>query len=380
MTRSPAYDGRMPRLSVVSAHTSPLEQPSTGDAGGMNVYLAAVLPEMAALGWEVEVLTRGDGVRQLAPGVRVVGVPVTTGDKYALASAAPEFARAAAGADVVHSHYWVSGLAGMLTGLPHVHSMHSSSLAKNARIAPGDVPEPQGRIDAERSVLAAADAIVVAGASERDDVVGAYGADPLRVVVVPPGVQARFRPGDGVRTGVVMVGRIQPLKGQLLAVRALAAMAPSSRPVLRLVGGAAPGREAYLDAVRAAAAPLGDRVLIDGPVGREQVARRLRSARLALVPSAAETFGLIALEAAASGTPVLARRTTGLVDAVRDDTSGMLLDSDDPAVWAEAMLALLADGGELARLGRGGVEWASLHSWGAAAARLDGVYRRLLAR
>ncbi|WP_153038950.1 glycosyltransferase, partial [Rathayibacter tanaceti] len=212
----------MPRLSVVSAHTSPLEQPSTGEAGGMNVYLAAVLPELAALGWEIEVLTRGEGERRLAPGVRVVGVPVDAGDKYALASAAPLFARAAAGADVVHSHYWVSGLAGMLTGLPHVHSMHSSSLAKNARLAPGDSPEPAERIDAERAVLAAADAIVVAGASEREDVVGGYGADPTRVAVVPPGVEARFRP-SGERSGVVLIGRVQPLKGQLLAVRALAA-------------------------------------------------------------------------------------------------------------------------------------------------------------
>ncbi|PPF57162.1 glycosyltransferase family 1 protein [Rathayibacter sp. AY1C2] len=370
----------MPRLAVVSAHTSPLEQPSTGDAGGMNVYLAAVLPELAALGWEIEVLTRGEGVRMLAPGVRVVGVPVPAGDKYALAAAAPEFARAAEGADVVHSHYWVSGLAGALTGRPHVHSMHSGSLAKNARLAPGDVAEPQQRIDAERSVLASADAIVVAGASEREDVVSGYGADPDRVVVVPPGVDARFRPGGGERSGVVLVGRVQPLKGQLLAVEALARIAPAERPVLRLVGGAAPGRESYLDAVRAAAAPLGDRVLIEGAADRDRVAERLRSAQLALVPSAAETFGLIALEAAGSGTPVLARRTTGLVDAVRDGGSGVLLDSDSPAAWAEAILTLLGSRGELARLGRGGVDWAAAHSWPAAAARLDAVYRGLTAR
>ncbi|AND17508.1 glycosyltransferase [Rathayibacter tritici] len=369
----------MPRLAVVSAHTSPLEQPSTGDAGGMNVYLAAILPELAALGWEVEVLTRGEGVRMLAPGVRVVGVPVPPGDKYALASTAPEFARAAAGADVVHSHYWVSGLAGMLTGRPHVHSMHSSSLAKNARLAPGDVPEPPQRIDAEHSVLAAADAIVVAGASERKDVVDGYGADPARVVVVPPGVDARFRPGGGERSGVVLVGRVQPLKGQLLAVQALAAMTPTERPVLRLVGGAAAGRESYLDAVRAAAAPLADRVLIEGPADRDTVALRLRSARLALVPSAAETFGLIALEAAGSGTPVLARRTTGLIDAVREGASGVLLASDSPSAWAAAMLDLLRSPGDLARLGRGGVDWAATHSWPAAAARLDALYRRLLA-
>lgn len=189
-------------------------------------------------------------------------------------------------------------------------------------------------------MLAAADAIVVAGASEREDVVGGYGADPTRVAVVPPGVEARFRP-SGERSGVVLIGRVQPLKGQLLAVRALAAMPEEARPVLRLVGGAAPGREAYLDEVRGAAAALGDRVLIDGPADRDLVAQRLRSARLALVPSAAETFGLIALEAAASGTPVLARRTTGLRDAVRDGMSGMLIDSDSPVAWADAMLGLL---------------------------------------
>lgn len=373
----------MPRLSVVSAHTSPLEQPSTGDAGGMNVYLAAVLPELARLGWDVVVLTRGEGSRRLAPGVEVVGVPVEARDKYELARAAPAFARAAAGADLVHSHYWVSGIAGALTGLPHVHSMHSSSLAKNARLAPGDAPEPPERITAERSVLASADAVVVAGAAERDDVTGGYGVDAARVAVVPPGVEARFHPGGGERAReIVLVGRVQPLKGQLLAVQALARIPAGERPLLRLVGGPAPGREGYLREVQAEARALGleESVRFDGVADREEVAVRLRSARLALVPSAAETFGLIALEAAASATPVLARRTTGLVDAVREGVSGVLVDSDDPGVWAEEIRRLLADDAERSRLGAGGVEWAAAHTWTSAAARLDELYRRLLAR
>ncbi|SMH44891.1 D-inositol-3-phosphate glycosyltransferase [Rathayibacter oskolensis] len=371
----------MPSLAVVSAHTSPLEQPSTGDAGGMNVYLAAVLPELAALGWDVRVLTRGAGSRLLAPGVEVVGVPVAAGDKYSLASSAPEFARAAAGADVVHSHYWVSGLAGALTGAPHVHSMHSSSLAKNARLAAGDVAEPEERIRAERSVLASADAVVVAGAAERDDVVRGYGVDPARVEVVAPGVEARFHPGGGARDDeIVLVGRVQPLKGQLLAVQALARIPREERPVLRLIGGPAPGREGYLREVQEAARAVAEWVRFDGVAGRDAVAARLRRARLALVPSAAETFGLIALEAAASGTPVLARRTTGLVDAVSDGRSGVLIDSDDPGVWAEEIRRLLADPAERARLGRGGVDWAATHSWASTAARLDAVYRRLLLR
>lgn len=372
----------MPRLSVVSAHTSPLEQPSTGDAGGMNVYLAAVLPELARLGWDVVVLTRGEGAQRLAPGVEVIGVPVEARDKYELASAAPAFARAAVGADLVHSHYWVSGLAGALTGLPHVHSMHSSSLAKNGRLAPGDAPEPLERVEAERSVLAAADAVVVAGAAERDDVVHGYGVDAARVAVVPPGVEARFRPGDRERPHeIVLVGRVQPLKGQVLAVRALARIPVGERPLLRLIGGPAPGREGYLREVQAEALALGveESVRFDGVADRDEVAVRLRSARLALVPSAAETFGLIALEAAASATPVLARRTTGLVDAVSDGVSGVLIDSDDPGVWAEEIRRLLADDAERSRLGRGGVDWAAAHTWSAAAARLDELYRRLLA-
>ncbi|WP_082481201.1 MULTISPECIES: glycosyltransferase [unclassified Rathayibacter] len=371
----------MPRLAVVSAHTSPLEQPSTGDAGGMNVYLAAVLPELALRGWDVVVLTRGEESGPLAPGVEVVGVPVGAGDKYALAEAAPVFARAAAGADVVHSHYWVSGLAGALTGLPHVHSMHSSSLAKNARLAPGDSPEPPERIEAERSVLASADAVVVAGAAERADVEGGYGVHPSRVVVVPPGVDPRFRPGKGERADeIVLVGRVQPLKGQLLAVQALARIPVAERPLLRIVGGPAPGREGYLTQVQEAARELGvaASVRFDGVADRDGVAERLRRARLALVPSAAETFGLIALEAAASGTPVVARRTTGLVDAVRDAGSGVLIDSADPGEWAERIRELLADPDERKRLGRGGVAWAAAHSWGAAAGQLDALYRGLI--
>lgn len=371
----------MPRLSVVSAHTSPLERPSTGDAGGMNVYLAAVLPELAALGWEVTVLTRGSGTEHLAAGVRVVGVAVPQGDKYALASAAPAFARAASGADVVHSHYWVSGLAGMLTGVPHVHSMHSSALSKNARLAPGDSPEPEARILAERSVLGAADAVVVAGSAEYGDVVDGYGVDQRKVTIVPPGVEPRFRPGAGDRAHeIVLVGRMQPLKGQLLAVRALARIPAEERPVLRLVGGPAPGREGYLAQVEEAARTLevAAWVRFDGVADRDETARRLRSARLALVPSAAETFGLIALEAAASGTPVIARRTTGLVDAVSDGRSGVLVDSDDPDVWAAEIRRLLDDDAGRDRLGRGGVEWARAHSWAEAAGRLHAVYRRLL--
>ncbi|KQQ03691.1 MULTISPECIES: glycosyltransferase [unclassified Rathayibacter] len=372
----------MPRLSVVSAHTSPLEQPSTGDAGGMNVYLAAVLPELAVLGWEVTVLTRGSGTLPLAPGVEVVGVPVPEGDKYALAAAAPVFAHAAAGADVVHSHYWVSGLAGMLTGAPHVHSMHSNSLAKNVRLVPGDAREPEERIRSEHSVLASADAVVVAGTAEYDDVVRGYGVDAGKVTIVAPGVDPRFRPGTAERPReIVLVGRMQPLKGQLLAVQALARIPAGERPVLRLVGGPAPGREGYLDQVAEAVRTLGvaDSVRFDGVADRDETAVRLRSARLALVPSAAETFGLIALEAAASGTPVLARRTTGLVDAVSEGRSGVLIDSDDPGVWAAEIRRLLADSVERERLGRGGVEWAAAHSWASTAARLDAVYRGLLA-
>ena len=371
----------MPRLSIVSAHTSPLEQPSTGDAGGMNVYLAGVLPELAALGWDVTVLTRGSGVQQLAPGVSVIGVPVEAADKYALAASAPAFAEAAEGADVVHSHYWVSGLAGALTGAPHVHSMHSNSLAKNVRLVPGDVREPEERIRAERSVLGSADAVVVAGASERSDVVDGYGVDPARVLVVPPGVDARFSPGSVERANeIVLLGRVQPLKGQLLAVQALARIPADERPLLRLAGGPAPGREGYLEEVRAAARELGvdEWVRFEGVADRETAAALLRGARLALVPSAAETFGLIALEAAASATPVLARRTTGLVDAVRDGESGVLIDSGDPAVWAAEIRRLLADDAERARLGRGGVQWAAAHTWAAAAARLDALYRGLL--
>ncbi|QHC65788.1 glycosyltransferase [Rathayibacter sp. VKM Ac-2759] len=373
----------MPRLSVVSAHTSPLEQPSTGDAGGMNVYLAAVLPELAALGWEVRVLTRGEGTERLADGVEVVGVPVPAGDKYALAAAAPAFARAAAGADVVHSHYWVSGLAGMLTGSPHVHSMHSNSLAKNVRLVPGDAREPEERTRSEHEVLASADAVVVAGTAEYDDVVRGYGVDARKVTIAPPGVESRFRPGTEERPfEIVLVGRVQPLKGQLLAVHALARIPPGERPVLRLVGGPAPGREGYLAAVEEAARTLGVAgwVRFDGVGDRDATALRLRRARLALVPSAAETFGLIALEAAASGTPVLARRTTGLVDAVSGGRSGVLIDSDDPGDWAAEIRRLLADDAERARLGLGGVEWAAEHSWASTAARLDAVYRRLLAR
>ena len=209
---------RIRRLAAISLHTSPLAQPGTGDAGGMNVYVDQTARRLAARGVEVEIFTRATSsdqppVAELVPGVlvrHIVAGPFEGLDKHELPGQLCSFAagvmraeaRTAPGHyDVVHSHYWLSGQVGYLAkdrwGVPLVHSAHTLAKVKNAAMADDDEPEPRGRLIGEEQVVAEADRLIANTASEARDLITLYGADPARIDVVPPGVDTEvFSPGS----------------------------------------------------------------------------------------------------------------------------------------------------------------------------------------
>jgi D-inositol-3-phosphate glycosyltransferase len=413
--------GPLPRrIAMVSVHTSPLDQPGTGDAGGMNVYVVELARRLTALGIEVEIFTRATSsdlppVVEAEPGVRVRNVvagPFEGLSKDDLPAQLCAFARGVlrveAGHDLgwydlVHSHYWLSGQVGALAkerwGVPLVHSMHTMAKVKNALLATGDAPEPRARIIGEEQVVDAADWLVANTDEEGRALVDLYGADPDAVVTVNPGVDLEvFRPGDPQAarhaldlpqdaTVLAFVGRIQPLKAPDVLVRAAAHLL-EQRPALRdrlvvaVIGGPSGSGTSEPDALVRLAGDLGisDVVRFVPPVPQDELARWYAAATLVAVPSYNESFGLVALEAQACGTPVVAAATGGLLTAVADGESGVLVDGHDPRDWALVLGHLLADPERLARLGAGGVVHAQGFGWPVTAARTLDVYAAALAR
>src|SRR5436190_6490240 len=385
------------RIATISVHTSPLDQPGTGDAGGLNVYVVEVARQLARRDVEVEIFTRAvcrdtPPVVELAPGVLVrnlVAGPFEELGKNSLPGQICPFtfgvlrteADFAPGRyDLVHAHYWLSGQVGAVAaerwGVPLVQSMHTLGKVKNLALARGDCAEPAVRIRGEGEVVAAADRLVANTADEARQLIELYGATPWQVETVPPGVDLSvFRPAASVasvaglrrRLGLaadavvlVFAGRIQPLKGPDVVLRAAASLlrlAPelADRLVVVFVGGpsgsevGAPGR---LDGLACELGVAG-RVRFEPPCPHADLADWYRAATLVVVPSHSESFGLVALEAQACGTPVAAAAVGGLRTAVRDGESGLLIGSQDPASYARAIGWLIARPPERARLAAG---------------------------
>lgn len=384
------------RVAMLSLHTSPLEQPGSGDAGGMNVYVRSVALELARAGTEVEIFTRAtDPARsadvELAPGVKVrhiVAGPVRKVPKEQLpfldlgtpvAEAHPFLLDG--GFDVVHSHYWVSGTAGLTVArqwdLPLVHTMHTMARVKNLQAQPGEAPEPQVRIDGEQQIVLGATRLIANTSTEADELETLYGADPDNVDVVAPGVDLGvFSPfgrpgvqaGQGFLPGVfhvVFAGRIQRMKGPQVLVEAAAELR-RRRPDIPLrvsILGAGSGSSVLDLAPMVRRLGLQDTVSLRPPVEPQQLAAWFRAADVVAVPSFSESFGLVALEAQACGTPVLAANVGGLPKAVRDGRSGVLVNGHAPARWA-AELEALYDGADRRRtLGEGAAAHAQSFGW-----------------
>jgi D-inositol-3-phosphate glycosyltransferase len=410
-------------VATLSVHTSPLDQPGTGDAGGMNVYIVEVATRLAEAGVEVEIFTRATAsdlppVVEMAPGVLVRHV--TAGPYEGLAKEdlpgqlcaftnevlRAEAARAPGWYELVHSHYWLSGQVGWLAqdrwGVPLVHTAHTLAKVKNAALADGDKPEPQARVIGEEQVIAVADRLVANTPAEARDLVDLYAAEPDRVSVVEPGVDLdRFRPvpGSAARRAarrrfglpadayvVAFVGRIQPLKAPDVLLRAAAdlrARDPETgrRLVVAVCGGPSGSGLERPTALMELAAELGiaDAVRFLPPQPPDSLADLYRAVDLVAVPSHNESFGLVALEAQACGTPVVAAAVGGLVTAVRDGISGVLVDGHRPADWARVVGDLLAAPARRARLGAGAVAHARQFSWNHTACGLLAVYRDAVA-
>nr|WP_245244457.1 glycosyltransferase [Streptomyces palmae] len=437
------------RIAMLSVHTSPLHQPGTGDAGGMNVYIVELARRLADLGIEVEIFTRATTgglppAVDLAPGVLVRHVDAgpyeglakedlpaqlcafTHGVMQAWAGHRPGYY------DLVHSHYWLSGHVGWLAaerwGVPLVHAMHTMAKVKNAALAEGDTPEPAARVIGETQIVRAADRLIANTAEEGDELVRHYEADPRKVAVVHPGVNLdRFRPlgstpsgeaaaqdqprnpghtpGTGLtaartaaraRLGLpqdalipLFAGRIQPLKAPDILLRAVAVLLAEepelrSRVVVPVVGGPSGTGMAKPEGLQKLAARLGiaDVVRFRPPVGQDRLADWYRAASVLVMPSYSESFGLVAIEAQACGTPVLAAAVGGLPVAVRDGETGFLVEGHDPADYARMLRRFVPEPGAadpagtlVARMGAAAARHAQSFGWDTAAARTADVYQ-----
>jgi len=399
---------------MISLHTSPLDQPGTGDAGGMNVYVLELAKRLAHQGVAVDVFTRATASRrpqlvEAYDGVRVHHVhagPFEGLTKAELPGQLCTFAREVLRAeaahplgyyDVVHSHYWLSGQVGALArdrwGVPLVHSMHTMAKVKNDALAEGDVPEPAARVIGEEQVVEAADVLVANTDLEAHQLTTLYGADPSRVQVVHPGVDLDvFRPDDkaaaraalglpGDAAVLLFAGRIQPLKAPDVLLRAVAVLLRRlpglrRRLVVPIVGGPSGSGLDRPESLAALAAELGitDVVRFVPPVSQTELAQWYAAATLVAVPSYNESFGLVAIEAQATGTPVVAAAVGGLTTAVRHGHSGLLVDGHDAERWADALVRVLLDDELRLSLEAGALEQARAFSWEMTAARTLEIY------
>jgi D-inositol-3-phosphate glycosyltransferase len=401
---------------MISLHTSPLDQPGTGDAGGMNVYVIELSKRLAQRGIEVDIFTRATSsalppVVEAADGVLVRHVhagPFEGLTKGELPGQLCVFAREVLRAealqpvghyDAVHSHYWLSGQVGALArdrwNVPLVHSMHTMAKVKNAALAAGDTPEPAARIIGEEQVVEAADMLIANTELEARQLVDLYDAEPGRVEVVHPGVDLSvFRPLDKAAARAALglpadahvllfAGRIQPLKAPDVLLRAVAELL-DQRPGLRssmvvpIVGGPSGSGLEHPEslALLADELGLGDVVRFVPPVAQADLARWCAAATLVAVPSYNESFGLVAAEAQATGTPVVAAAVGGLTTVVRDGHSGLLVDGHEPRQWAAALRRVVEDDDLRLRLEAGALEQARQFSWEHTADRMLEVYER----
>ncbi|MFF8848089.1 D-inositol-3-phosphate glycosyltransferase [Streptomyces sp. NPDC015127] len=419
-SRPPGAHSRPRRVAMLSVHTSPLHQPGTGDAGGMNVYIVELAKRLAAIDIEVEIFTRATSAElppsvELAPGILVRHVAAGPYEGLAKEDLPAQLCAFTHGVmqawaghrpghyDLVHSHYWLSGHVGRLAaqrwGVPLVHAMHTMAKVKNASLAEGDAPEPAARVLGETQVVRAADRLIANTEKEADELLRHYDADAGRVAVVHPGVDLeRFRPdASGIGAGraaarsrlglpqdaliPLFVGRIQPLKAPDVLLRAVARLL-QERPQLRerivvpVVGGPSGSGLARPEGLQKLAACLGisDVVLFRPPVGQDRLADWYRAASVLVMPSHSESFGLVAVEAQACGTPVIAAEVGGLPVAVRDGVSGVLVPGHDPADYARALCDFVEDPARFARMSKAAVRHAQSFGWATAAEATADVY------
>jgi D-inositol-3-phosphate glycosyltransferase len=400
------------RVAVLSVHTCPLAVLGGKETGGMNVYVRELVRELSRMGVAADVFTRSQNptiprVVPLAERARVIHLPAgpeAPMPRERVHAHLDEFVagveawreRAEVEYDLVHGNYWLSGVVGLTLRerwrVPLVQMFHTLGRLKNGAGVAAE-REPPLRVAEEHAIVAGADRLVAANVIERGHLIGEYEADPARIAVVPCGVDtALFAPGDaeaaraalGLPAGPLLlyVGRIAPIKGLETLLDALGCLRGAGHPArLVIVGGDADerldGHEAELRR-KAARHGLAGAVTFVGAQPQERLRDYYVAADATVLPSYYESFGMVALEAMACGSAVIASRVGGLQTTVRDGVTGLLVSEGDPCALAETIARVLDDSALRWRLGREGVRWAAGHRWPCVAEAICREYASLV--
>lgn len=406
----------MCNIAMLSVHTCPLATLGGKETGGMNVYVRELTRELGRRGKRIDIFTRSvdptiDPVRDIGPNARVIHIPagpVSAYDKNRIYDHLPEFVanieafRRQEGVyyDLVHGHYWLSGVAGHALAeswnVPLVQMFHTLGHMKNQVAKTVGDREVDLRIEQETRVVDLADRIVSPTATERSQLAWYYGAHPEKITVIPCGVDTKlFRPRDpavarrrlGLPEGrlLLFVGRIERLKGidTLLEAAALLMARPGYDDLRVLIVGGdleTDGDNPELHRVRKLAGDLGIRTRVDflGSQPQPALPDFFSAADLTIMPSHYESFGMVALESMACGTPVIASRVGGLARLVRDGETGLLVPEEEPTALAMQIHAILQDEPERAAMSRRAATYAREFAWGCIADRIVGLYDELI--
>ena len=400
------------RVAVLSVHTCPLAVLGGKETGGMNVYVRELVRELSRMGVAADVFTRSQNaaiprVVPLAERARVIHLPAgpeAPMPRERIHAHLEQFVagieawreRAEVSYDLVHGNYWLSGVAGLTLRerwrVPLVQMFHTLGRLKNGAGVAAE-REPALRVAEEHAIVAGADRLVAANVIERGHLIGDYEADPAKIAVIPCGVDtALFAPGDaeaaraslGLPAGPLLlyVGRIAPIKGLETLLDALGCLRGAGHLArLVVVGGDADERldshEAELRR-KVARQGLAGAVTFVGAQPQERLRDYYVAADVTVLPSYYESFGMVALEAMACGSAVIASRVGGLQTTVRDGVTGLLVSEGDPCALAETIARVLDDSALRWRLGREGVRWAAGHRWPCVAEAICREYAALV--
>ncbi|MHA2787963.1 D-inositol-3-phosphate glycosyltransferase [Corynebacterium sp. S7] len=406
------------RVAMISMHTSPLEQPGSGDAGGMNVYVLNIARELAKKGLQVDVFTRATRPSQgeivhVSENFRVVNIIAGPFEGLSKDDLPTQLAAFAGGIvqftrqnelyyDLIHAHYWLSGQIGWLFrdlwNIPLIFTGHTWAAVKNAHRSADDSQESEARRICEQQLVDNADVLVVNTEDEIDALCMHYDVNHSKIKVVTPGADTTlFTPGTNRNTEnarralgvplhtkvVAFIGRLQEFKGPQVLLRAVAVMLERDpyRNIRVLICGGASGSASSVEYYQALAHKLGvsRRVRFLEPRPPEELVSIYQAADVVAVPSYNESFGLVAIEAQATGTPVVAARVGGLPVAVADGETGILVDGHEPTAWADALERMLDDDEMRIAMGERAVERAAEFSWEASASSMLHVYEKTLA-
>ncbi len=410
-------------IAMLSYHTCPLAVLGGKDTGGMNVYVRELTRQLGAMGIHVDVFTRSQDehvphvLHDLGFGNRIVHIPA--GPEYPLPKIEltqyiPDFtegiktfaAQKGIHYDLIHSHYWMSGVAGGSLkndwGVPLVHIYHTLGLMKNRIAMSKEEMEGDYRIDGEKQVLSAADRIIASTLAEQSQLEFLYRADTQKISVIPPGVDTiHFYPipPDEARSAINMspnermilyVGRIEPLKGVDTLIRAMAVLRQNCKDsdcphILTIIGGdpdTSPKKMSReMARLQALCHELGmkDVIIFLGKKGQDTLPYYYSAADVLVMPSHYESFGMVALEAMACGTPVVASQVGGLAFLVQDGITGYVVPDGNPNLLSDRLSTLIRDDALRMKMGEQAAVVAKDYSWVRIAEKIAAVYQNLLA-